>query len=388
MTDLYGRKGQAYAVHRVGPRRARSQSKQQREAILGDPRFEFRLDGAASGAVIRAIARSSTHCAHSRQLSVDITMDPGSSSSMFPPALYETLTAWFAQYGQNPVFEVECRIKDVGAAAFERVLQTLLSNKSWSNCPIKPHLSLDMVHASKVRETQAFDISSGRPSGPTTFLRKVRQSECKVDTPSGHAVRFQVSSETETSAAPPPIDTYRHKERYTFVHKNLFKFELTRVKQGPTDEAARRADTTFEIELEFCGHDRPEASQAEYLADSMCMKVSDLLVQLTRGASTGGAGLKRQRSGAGQTGELLEGDEVELIEGTEVLLEPSGQGIEPRYNGEMPAELVPRWLFSHKEADGRVHVMSEPARIGSEHFPLFYFCGTVPANAARPRRQS
>ena len=53
----------------------------------------------------------------------------------------------------------------------------------------------------------------------------------------------------------------------------------------------------------------------------------------------------------------------------------------------MPAELVPRWLFSHKESDGRVHLMSEPARIGAEHFPLFFFSGTVPAHAVRPRRQ-
>ena len=71
--------------------------------------------------------------------------------------------------------------------------------------------------------------------------------------------------------------------------------------------------------------------------------------------------------------------------GTEVALEPSGHAVPVRFNGEMPAELVPRWLFSHLEADGRAHIMSEPARIGDEHFPLFYFCGTVPAAALKPR---
>jgi hypothetical protein len=310
------------------------------------------------------------------------------TSSAFPPAMTDTLEQWFSQYGQNAKFEIECRIKDVGEAGFERVLRTLKSSTSWSNHPVTPHLSLDMVHATKVRQTQAFD-ANGRPSGPPTFLRKVKQDEVKVETLSGHAVRFQVSSETETSAAPPPIDLYRHKERHTFVHKNLFKFELTRVMQGPTSQAALQAPKTFEVELEFCGQERPEAGQARYLADSMCMKVSDLLVELTRGASSGpGAGLKRQRTGGGE-GELLEGDEVELSEGTEVRLEPSGHGIEPRYGGEMPAELVQRcrWLFSHHETDGRVHVMSEPARIDSMHYPLFYFAGTVPAGAARPRQQ-
>ena len=65
-----------------------------------------------------------------------------------------------------------------------------------------------------------------------------------------------------------------------------------------------------------------------------------------------------------------------------VLLEPSGHGVPPRYNGEMPAELC-KWLYSHTEPDGRVHVMSQPAAIGNERFPLFYFVGTVPAPAVK-----
>ena len=70
----------------------------------------------------------------------------------------DTLTKWFEQYGQNPLFEIECRIKDVKASGFHRVLETLLSNKSWTNMPIKPQRSLDMVHANKVRATRTFDL--------------------------------------------------------------------------------------------------------------------------------------------------------------------------------------------------------------------------------------
>ena len=293
----------------------------------------------------------------------------GASQSPFPPAVREVLTNWFGQYGSNSLFEIEARVQDVGGAGFERVLQSLLSHKGWSNAPISPQISLDMMHANGVRETQSFDLKQGgRPSGPPTFLRKVKQTESKLETPSGYTVKFAVATENETSAAPPPVHMYRHKERYSFVHKNLFKFELTRVKQGPSDEAARAADMQYEVELEFCGQEREEAGQAEYLADSMCMKMADLLHQLTTAPK---GGLKRQRSGAPNDGQLHEGDEVELAAGTEVLLEPSGHGVPLRYSGEMPSELVPRWLFSHKEADGaRVHVMSEATRIGQEHFPL------------------
>ena len=298
----------------------------------------------------------------------------------FPPGLRDKLTAWFAQYGSNPLFEIECRVQDVGGAGFERVLQGLLSHKGWSNAPIKPHHSLDMVHANGVRETMTYDGSAN------SFMGKVKTEDVKVETPIGHAVRFQVSSESEVSAAPPPVHMFRHKERFTFMHKQLFKFELTRVKQGPTDAAARQADTQFEVELEFCGQETPDANRPEYLADSMAMKVADLLQQLSRADQSGGAGLKRQRTGASSDGPLAEGDEVELAEGTEVLLEPSGHGAPLRYAGEMPSELVPRWVFSHKEEDGRVHVMSEACRIGEEHFPILYFVGTVPA-ASCSRRQ-
>ena len=61
----------------------------------------------------------------------------------------------------------------------------------------------------------------------------------------------------------------------------------------------------------------------------------------------------------------------------------------PRYDGEMPAELAQRvdWLYSHKEPDGRAYIMSKPTKgLGElEHFPLFYFCGTVPHDAVRKR---
>ena len=119
------------------------------------------------------------------------------ASSAFPPAMTDTLEQWFSRYGQTEKFEIECRIKDVGEAGFERVLRTLQSSTAWSNHPVQRQVSLDMVHATKVRQTLTFD-SSGRPSGAPTFLRKVKQEEVKVETHSGHAVRFQVSSETET----------------------------------------------------------------------------------------------------------------------------------------------------------------------------------------------
>jgi hypothetical protein len=199
-------------------------------------------------------------------------------------------------------------------------------------------------------------------------LRKQKGFDFKLSTAWGYDVKFAVASEAEASADSSPVHLFRHKQRFTFVHKNLFKFELTRVKQGSTREAAIRADTSYEVEIEFCGQEDAAAAQRgpAYLADSLLMKAAGVLHQLAAGGSTNGASRRPRAPG----GALQECDEVELADGTEVLLEPPGQGAAPRFNGEMPAQLC-AWLYSHAEPDGRVCLMSEPATIGQDSFPLF-----------------
>ena len=279
--------------------------------------------------------------------------------------------------------EIEMRVQEVGGGGFERLLNVLQSHKGWSAAP-PPALSLDIMHATGVRET--IDQTPGVPAKPSQFLRKQRGGDLKVPTPSGYDVRFQVSTEQEASADASPAHLYRHKQRFTFVHKKLFKFELTRVKQGPTHEAALQADTTFEVEIEFCGQEQEVLAQKGpgYLADSLLMKAADALHHLVEGGSSNSGPGKRKRSTHGN-GPLQECDEVALADGTEVLLEPSGHGLPPRFSGEMPAALC-KWLYSHAEPkEGRVVVMSEPASIGQERYPLFYFVGSVPASSVRLR---
>jgi hypothetical protein len=308
----------------------------------------------------------------------------------FPPAVRETLTRWFSDFASNPIFEIECRIHDpqrssgVGAGGFDRLLSNLQSNRAWTNQPSAKH-SLDRMHATGVRETHMFTAQPGPPE----FMRKSKHEDLKVPTPWGFDVRFQVAKEQETSACPSDVVMYRHKERFTFEHKHVFKFELTRVKQGPTDAAARASETQHEVEIEFCGQQRPEAARPEYLADSLIMKVTDMLQQLSSASHAAAApAAKRQRSA---NSPLQEGDEVIVAAGTEVALEPSGHGTVVRYEGTMPAELLTSngscWIFSHFETDGRAHIMSLPAMIGTEHFPLYYFAGTVPAAAVKARGQ-
>ena len=293
------------------------------------------------------------------------------ATRFFPSHLREMLVSWFQQYGANERMEIEFRVRDVGEAGFERILSSLLTHRGWSNTPA-PMVTVDVMHASGVRETRVPGSTDVAPE----YLRKEKGPKLTHDTDVGYGTRFEVSQEVPTSADASPVHVVRHKQRFTFVHKGLFKFELTRVKQGTTDQAARQAPTTFEVELEFCGQASGAVARPEYLADSMLMKAADLVERLSHAGSSAG-------------GPLGEGDDIVLKPDTAVVLGPSGHGTKPRYEGEMPAELAQRveWLYSHKEPDGSAYIMSKPTKgLGElEHFPLFYFCGTVPHDAVRKR---
>ena len=198
---------------------------------------------------------------------------PGSTPMVgFERPARERVLSWFKGNSDNPGIEVEARIKDVSQLGFETVLRNLASNKGWSNTP-KERTTLDLIHASGVRETHD-------DAQKVSFMRKERheQFNCECGT-SGYEVRFAVASETEERVGfqdTSEVSTWRYKQRIQFVHKGLFAFDLTKVKQGATQQLAKQAETTYEIEVEFCGQKdaiaAKEQQKAAYLTDSMLMK--------------------------------------------------------------------------------------------------------------------
>ena len=316
------------------------------------------------------------------------------------PALRAKLLEWFTKYGANSTYEIEARVKDVSQLGFEAVLAKMKGNKGWSNTPAE-EMTLDMMHASGVRETQPVRIADGAANGASTFLRKTRVDEpAQTETPGGHMVRFACASEREGGSDGSEVHTYRYKKRVKFVHKKLFSFELTRVWQGPTAASAKAAEPLYEVELEFCGQelwpaDADRARHAQYLTDSMLMKVADLVRQVADAANPpaqGGGGLKRRRPDEPASGELRPGEVVTMAPpGAAVALEPSVPGAPPPFDGELPAELATTvtWVLAGVEpaaaADGgraaTAQVMNLPCAIGERRFPLYYLCGTVPLSA-------
>ena len=157
----------------------------------------------------------------------------------FGPEVREKLLQWFHKYGPDPNFEIEARIRDITEVGFNNIHRTLSSANTWSNRPM-PEDTLDQIRATGVRETSG--------SQGSTFLRKQKHEHMDVMT-TERSVRFAVSSELKTGQDTSPIRTYRYKQRTTFEHKRAFKFELTRVKQGDSLDAARQSDLVHEIEV-------------------------------------------------------------------------------------------------------------------------------------------
>lgn len=190
------------------------------------------------------------------------------AQSLRAPETRAKLYAWFSRYGGSSEVELEARVREIDPDKFEELLRKLRSNPAWSQKPVTV-TSSDLVHVSGVRETR------GGPEG-VSFLRKLKLGTFDVfGTDTHHPVRLQASSEKPTAADSTPLSVVRHKKRHTFVHKNLFKFELTEVKSGPSWETAMNEDWEYEIEVEYCGQAEFKSDQQyiNYLIDSFIGKV-------------------------------------------------------------------------------------------------------------------
>ena len=165
----------------------------------------------------------------------------------FPDQLTrQRLITWFTQYATNPGVEIEARIRritghggpsdpSVSQLGFESLLANLKSNTGWSKPPAEEE-TCDYMHASRVRETR-------RRNGAPSFMRKVKKEQLTVQVSPELEVRFAVAEEVACPATSEAdaVTSVRFKYRYTFVHKRLFSFELTKVHDGPTAELARQS---------------------------------------------------------------------------------------------------------------------------------------------------
>ena len=77
-------------------------------------------------------------------------------------------------------------------------------------------------------------------------------------------------------------ENYRFKRRYRYNRKGEFLFELTEVRGGSTITEAQSAPSTYEVELEWCGHETaksllPQPGGSKFLVEKFLLKVADLI---------------------------------------------------------------------------------------------------------------
>lgn len=308
------------------------------------------------------------------------------------------LFSWFQRFGMLPHVEIEARVREVDQDKFEEYLAILRRGKRWTRRE-EDVFTVDIIHESGVRETRP-------PQGPPTYMLKEKKDIFDVlGTDAHHPVRLSVSEERPVHRDESAVSVVRYKNRHTFEHKSLFKFELTEIKQGPSMEMAENEDSEYEIEIEYCGQAQCKQEQGwiMYLVSSFICKIGDAAkVSEQTIAEATGATKRPRRDGA-----LAMGDVVALAPGTSVHLEPRVDDVAPEAKGVLPADqaLQVSWVYSGRERGANrvrgplhgaqpepspcrglgatdqevlAHVMSLPSSIGDRCYPLFHFTGHVP----------
>jgi hypothetical protein len=113
---------------------------------------------------------------------------------------------------------------------------------------------------------------------PPEFIRKKKISHVDISLfEVGVVARVSLSSETSASkneAGNTTIQSVRLQERFTFVRKNRWSYDLSKVGCGASKQAACEAKPTFEIEIEVV--DLPKSEEAAQTAKHIALKIMDI----------------------------------------------------------------------------------------------------------------
>jgi hypothetical protein len=197
--------------------------------------------------------------------------------------VFNRLKHWFEGYGHDSALEIEARLKNIEEHEFQHIVRSLDSFKGWSQR--YEETTMDIRYGgSGIRETIAIPVGSK----PSVYLAKETMEKADYSMPDGLGLRVTVNAEDHCA---PPLqgdypDSYRHKHRIKFVHRNEVAYDCTIVRMSKVDqESAMKAKPEFEVEIEWCGQDKvAEAKKAKegpycdpaLLAAKFTLKVQDL----------------------------------------------------------------------------------------------------------------
>jgi hypothetical protein len=175
------------------------------------------------------------------------------------------LERWFAEYGDNRLFEIEARVKDVSSDAFGAVMAKLVS-------AVPPVRTVTVDEAdNRTRSRRSYPVTSS--SAAATYMSKQQVERVDV-TAGGVLVRFSLTKEVPIPAvAGFSPSLFRIKDRQSFDVDGV-AFELTVVRSGATRvEAEAAVSPECELELEWTGHGRAQEASPDWWARNFQYKV-------------------------------------------------------------------------------------------------------------------
>jgi hypothetical protein len=189
------------------------------------------------------------------------------------------------QFKKNPLLELEGSLGVVGGVGFTsgvdfehfKALFSTLSVSDWSPCVKSNYASF--FHPNRIRATY-------NARDPPVFIRKTPVEKCDFVC-SGRNYDLRVSLREErpvvnqtTTREPSHV---RLHERWSFVYKDAWKYDFTKVASGPTKELACRSQPVFEIELELLrNYTFLQSLTTPQLAVHIVEKLVDLLGRFDR----------------------------------------------------------------------------------------------------------
>eukprot|EP01138_Halocafeteria_seosinensis_P016511 gb/GECG01016842.1/.p1 GENE.gb/GECG01016842.1/~~gb/GECG01016842.1/.p1 ORF type:complete len:248 (+),score=35.83 gb/GECG01016842.1/:1-744(+) len=184
------------------------------------------------------------------------------------------LPKWFREERDKETYELEVRFPDVDKRIFETVLNQLRRNPHWSSQFVTE--STDKFFSKRKRAT----FEEGKDPVIITKERVYGAEDVLVHS-LDRVVRFSLQNERmqnlDGDEGEPNL--VRKKTRYTFVHKDEIKYELTRVgTSGSSQHDETNGDSTHEIELEWCG--KYKNYDVEMCVQKLLFKVADMLLMI------------------------------------------------------------------------------------------------------------
>ena len=200
---------------------------------------------------------------------------------MLSTEVVDALSPLFAEYCTGTHLELEASLgvkrpdhfkPGVEFNYFKTLYQVLHTNPSWTHISTTQHFA-NFYFRDGVRGT----YNSQQP----TFLKKQVLRVVDLVIPErAYTIRVSLRQEVPQPTYSPdsPPTFVRLCERHTFVHKNIWQYDLSKVSQGTCKESACEQMPTFEVELEL----RPNKTMllefsTTQLTTSLVEKMIDLL---------------------------------------------------------------------------------------------------------------